>query len=158
MKTFSEFNNINENINFTNESKSGLEGVKTFKNGLSVEIIKEKYPWLMSAKFKNAVIGKDKNGLIVWYKGTWIDGTWENGTWLDGEWESGIWNDGTWIDGEWESGIWHDGQWEFGSWLDGTWEKGNWWDGTWKGGEWKRGEILNQETGVFEKSDEPPTI
>ena len=122
MKTFSEFNNINEENTFTNESVGSLKGVITFKNGLSVEIIKEKYPWLMQAKFKNAVIGKDLDGLIVWYKGTWYDGTWENGTWLDGVWEDGVWEDGVWEDGIWEAG-----------------------------------EILNQETGEFEGSDEPPT-
>ena len=167
MKTFSEFNNINENINFTNESKSGLEGVIEYKDGLTEEIVKKKYSWLMQAKFKNAVIGKDHDGLIVWYKGTWIDGTWENGTWFDGEWESGIWEDGVWFDGEWESGTWKKGTWENGTWYDGTWYDGTWqsgeWDsgtwnhGTWKRGRWKRGKILNQETGEFEKSKEPPT-
>ena len=167
MKTFSEFNNINENINFTNEADSGLEGVRTFKNGLSVEIIKEKYPWLMQAKFKDAVIGQDRDGFIVWYKGTWIDGTWENGTWFDGEWESGIWEDGVWVkgtwkngnwkSGTWENGIWQDGEWDSGFWFDGTWENGSWIDGDWKRGRWRGEEILNQETGEFEKSDEPPT-
>src|SRR5574344_1189644 len=104
MKTFKPFENINENHNFTNEADSGLKGVRTFNNGLSVEIIKAIYPWLLKAKFKDAIIGKDSDGLIVWYKGTWIDGTWENGTWLDGEWESGIWEDGTWEDGNWNNG------------------------------------------------------
>ena len=132
MKTFSGFNNINEENTFTNESVGSLKGVITFKNGLSVEIIKEKYPWLMQAKFKNAVIGKNENG-IVWYRGTWIDGTWENGTWLDGTWENGTWLDGVWEDGVWEDGVWEDGIWEVG-------------------------EILNQETDEFEESDEPPTI
>ncbi|MDD8056027.1 MAG: hypothetical protein PHV15_09095, partial [Thomasclavelia ramosa] len=103
MKTFSEFNNINEENTFTNESVGSLKGVITFKNGLSVEIIKEKYPWLMQAKFKNAVIGEDQNGL-VWYKGTWIDGTWENGTW-----ENGYFNNGTWRNGIWKNGTWNKG-------------------------------------------------
>ena len=60
MKTFKEFNNINENINFTNESKSGLEGVIEYKDGLTEEIVKKKYSWLLKAKFKNVVIGHIK--------------------------------------------------------------------------------------------------
>ena len=36
----------------------------------------EKYPWLLKAKFKDVVIGEDKNGL-VWYDGIWKSGTWE---------------------------------------------------------------------------------
>ena len=176
MKTFSEFNNINENHNFTNEADTGLKGVKTFKNGLSVEIIKERYPWLLKAKFKNAVIGRDLDRLnverLVWYDGTWIDGTWEKGTWLDGVWENGTWGNGswkkgTWKNGEWEAGIWYDGTWEsgtwqYGSWENGTWKKGTWkngeWlDGTWENGTWKKGFILNEKTRRIEKSDEPPT-
>ena len=152
MKTFSEFNNINENINFTNESKSGLEGVIEYKDGLTEEIVKKKYSWLLKAKFKDAVIGKDKRGL-VWYDGVWYDGVWEDGTWRDGEWKSGFWYNGTWENGFWDIGFWYNGTWQ-----DGDWENGIWNYGTWKGGRWKRGEILNQETGEFEESDEPPTI
>ena len=47
MKTFSEFNNINENMNFTNESKSGLEGVIEYKDGLTEEDVQN---WLKSQK------------------------------------------------------------------------------------------------------------
>ena len=109
MKTFSEFNNINENINFTNESKSGLEGVRTFKDGLTEEIIKEKYPWLLKAKFKDVVIGEDQNGL-VWYDGIWYNGTWESGTWKDGWWYDGDWKNGTWENGIWKKGYWNLGK------------------------------------------------
>ena len=178
METFKEFSKINENINFTNESKSGLEGVKEYKDGLTPEIVKKKYPWLMSAKFKNAVIGEDRHYYgLVWYSGNWLDGTWESGIWEDGEWEKGIWQDGewnggywydgTWEDGEWSGGVWYDGTWEDGSWEDGRWEDGTWkngtwydgqWNcGTWKRGKWRGGEKLNQKTGEFERSDEPPT-
>ena len=126
MKTFKEFNNINEENTFTNEADSGLEGVRTFKNGLSVEIIKEKYPWLLKAKFKNAVIGEDKRFGIVWYEGTWIDGTWENGYFDNGTWENGTWKNGTWQNGEWYGGVWEDGHWLSGKWFGGKWKKGKW--------------------------------
>ena len=54
-----------------------IPGIKELKDGLTEEIIKEKYPWLLLANFKNVILGQDKNGL-VWYNGTWFLGTWES--------------------------------------------------------------------------------
>jgi hypothetical protein len=69
-------------------------GIKELCNGLTLDIIKEKYSWLLNKenKFKDAVIGiKGYDKLICWYSGTWI-----NGTWVDGTWENGTWKKGTW--------------------------------------------------------------
>ena len=167
MKTFKEFSKINENINFTNESANALKGVKEYRDGLTPKIIKEEYPWLLKAKFKDAIIGVDKRFVLVWYDGVWESGTWEYGTWksgtwkkggwYDGTWESGSWLDGVWYNGTWISGTWEDGWWKDGTWKDGTWKDGIWFDGIWNLGRWKKGKIQNQETGKSEESDEPPT-
>ena len=67
MKTFEEFNNnINENINIT----SSLKGVKEYRNGLTPETVMKEFPWLLKAKFKDAILSKDDRGLI------WEDGIW----------------------------------------------------------------------------------
>lgn len=69
----------------------------TLIDGLTVDIIKRKYIWLLNALVENAIIGEDEYGL-VWYSGNWIAGEWEDGTWY-----SGIWFDGEWKNGNFYS-------------------------------------------------------
>lgn len=69
----------------------------TLVDGVTPEIIKRKYIWLLNAIVKDAIIGQDDYGL-VWYSGEWIAGEWEDGTWY-----SGIWYDGEWKNGKWYS-------------------------------------------------------
>ena len=59
-------------------------------SGLTPDIIKRKYNWILNAIVDNAIIGQDDYG-FVWYSGSWIAGEWEDGTWY-----SGIWYDGEW--------------------------------------------------------------
>ena len=115
MKTFKEFNNINEDYNFTNEAAGSLKGVKEYRDGLTPETVMKEFPWLLKAKFKDAVLGINPEGTLYWYDGTWISGTWEDGTWLDGTWENG-----TWLDGVWKNGVFKKGEWENGTWESGT--------------------------------------
>ena len=82
MKTFKEFNNINESK--INEDSNGIQGVKEYRDGLTPETVMKQFPWLLKAKFKNAVIGLDEDGL-VWYDGIWENGIWKKGTWKDGK-------------------------------------------------------------------------
>ncbi len=142
MKTFKEFNNINESK--INESTGSLKGVKEYRDGLTPETVMKQFPWLLKAKFKDAVIGLDRDGELAWYDGTWKGGSWELGTWKNGTWEYGIWKKGFWEKGTWEygiwkKGIWEDGTWEDGTWKDGYWENGTWEKGTWEDGRWKKG-------------------
>ena len=37
-----------------------------------------------------------------------------------------IWDKGSWIDGNWNMGYWHDGSWNMGYWCSGYWDKGTW--------------------------------
>ena len=92
MKTFKEFNNINESK--INEDSNGLKGVKEYRDGLTPEIIQKEFPWLLEAKFKDAIIGLDEEGGLAWYDGIWEKGNWENGTWKDGTWKKGKIYDG----------------------------------------------------------------
>ena len=123
------------------------------------------YYWILDAELSNAIIGKDKNG-IVFYKGDWIygrwfGGTWYSGTWYDGEWNGGSWNsykvnyngvstnvqtnvDNTqskWLSGRWYAGDWNGGIWEDGRWYDGNFNNGVWNGGVWNGGNWYNGEF-----------------
>lgn len=66
-------------------------------SGLTIEILKIKYNWILNASVRNCIIGEDQNGL-VWFSGEWICGDW-----MDGTWYSGIWHDGTWYNGRWYS-------------------------------------------------------
>ena len=76
MKTFKEFNNINESK--INEDSNGLQGVKEYRDGLTPETVMKEFPWLLKAKFKDAVIGLDEDEELAWYDGIWEKGTWEN--------------------------------------------------------------------------------
>lgn len=105
-------------------------GVKELQDGLTVEELKSKFPWILKAKIKDAVIG-EFNGNLVWY-----DGTWKGGTWKGGEWFNGTWEDGTWEDGTWDKGTWKNGTWDKGTWCDGQWLNGTWTSGTWERGKW----------------------
>lgn len=65
----------------------------TMIDGLTPDIIKRKYIWLLNAIVDNAIIGQDDYGL-VWYSGSWIAGEWEDGTWYSGMWYDGEWKNG----------------------------------------------------------------
>lgn len=69
----------------------------TLIDGLTPDMVKVKYIWLLNAIVENAIIGEDDYGL-VWYSGSWIAGEWEDGTWY-----SGIWYDGEWKNGNFYS-------------------------------------------------------
>jgi hypothetical protein len=103
-----EYNKIKiENRKIVYENIKSLTGkIKKLKDGLTEEIIKEKFPWLIEADFSDAVLGF-YNEKLVWYNGIWHDGTWKDGTW-----EKGTWKSGTWHNGDWGGGIWKKGNWE----------------------------------------------
>jgi len=159
-----EINDINWNINDEVVNITGIDNNPyRFRliDNLTFDEILDKYPWLLEAEIRNAVIGKDQNGL-VWYKGTWDCGRWLGGTWYSGTWKTGVWYNGTWFNSRvttdnnsatidvidafgdysvWKGGTWFNGtkkggRWESGDWFDGTWEKGDWLGGTWRGGTW----------------------
>jgi len=115
-------------------------GINELKNGLTIDILKKKYPWILKATIKDATLGEDENGLVWGVNGIWISGTWKDGTWKDGEWRNGTWEDGTWKNGSWKKGTFKGGVWEAGYWYDGTFDGGTWEVGTWKKGTFKSGE------------------
>ncbi len=101
---------------------------------------------------ENSKFFVDKDNLVIWSSGTWIDGTWQNGIWKNGFWIDGVWKDGFWKDGVWKNGVWEfsfweNGTWENGIWKNGTWDNGIWKLGTWKDGSWKNG---TWEDGIWE--------
>ena len=133
-------------------------------DNLDVEVLASKYPWIYEAEISGAVIG-ERDGSLVWYKGTWECGRWFGGIWQSGIWKSGDWYDGvwnsrlikdnwvnvevdekssdliqsTWFNGRWYNGTWNNGTWVNGRWYDGTWEKGVWYKGIWNDGTWNSG-------------------
>ena len=133
-------------------------------DGLTIEELSLDYSWILEAEIEDAIIGKDKNG-IVWYKGIWECGRWFGGTWVSGTWKSGDWYSGTWksrtikdklisvdidskssdvsmstwISGRWFGGTWENGRWYNGRWYSGTWENGEWYKGIWNDGTWNNG-------------------
>ena len=104
-------------------------------DGLTIEILKIKYNWVLNASLRNAVLGQNDYGL-VWYMGEWICGEWENGTWYSGVFHSGTWKNGRWysylldkpriLTGEFtiinEDKIYS--QFENGKWYNGEWYNG----------------------------------
>lgn len=98
----------------------------TLLDGLTIEILEEKFPWFLSAWTCDAVI-KIKEDLLVWKAGVWKGGVWKGGIWKTGFWKGGIWKDGRWWGGTWYGGIWKGGVWVAGNWLDGDWKGGYLW-------------------------------
>lgn len=76
-----------------------MKKYKELKNGLTLSKIKKKFPWLIKAKFENAVISINKYNNLTWEDGTWMDGIWKGGIWEDGTWKDGTWGWGTWMGG-----------------------------------------------------------
>lgn len=134
-------------------------------DGLDLTTLSSNYSWILDAEISEAIIGKDKDGNLLWYKGNWHCGRWFGGTWISGTWVSGDWYYGNWssklitnnilsvkIDANssnnyssiWYGGRWFDGNWENGTWNDGrwyggTWSNGYWYNGTWNDGTWNDG-------------------
>ncbi len=97
--------------------------INGFMDGLTLDIIKDKFSWLLknNVNIKNAVIGYSGNKLI-WYSGNWDTGIWEDGIWNGGRFsENAIWKDGIFEDGYFY-GKWYGGEWKGryfrGEWLD----------------------------------------
>lgn len=135
-------------------------------DGLYLDILVEKYPWVLEAEITNATIGIDDNGPIfysgIWYCGRWFEGTWYSGIWLSGQWYGGEWNSNKvklnkisavvdtntinnkfsqWYGGNHHSGTWNGGTWYNGRWIDGEWNNGIWFFGQWDQGTWNNGEF-----------------
>lgn len=137
-------------------------------DGLNIETISIKYPWLLEAEISGAVIGFDAKEELVWYKGIWEGGRWFGGTWISGTWKLGDWYAGTWnskmikdrqisveVDekssdefqstwytGRWFGGTWNNGTWINGRFYDGDWNAGVWNNGTWNDGTWNGGRFI----------------
>ena len=135
-------------------------------DGLTIETLSLRFPWILEAEIRNAIIGTDGSN-IVWYKGIWecgrwFGGTWTSGTWKSGDWYGGTWNAkkitdhlisveianntsdkslSTWFTGRWYGGTWNDGTWVDGRWYGGTWNDGDWYKGIWNDGTWNNGEF-----------------
>jgi hypothetical protein len=137
-------------------------------DGLNIDIIASKYPWILEAEISDAILGMDDEQNLIWYKGIWECGRWFGGTWISGTWISGDWYDGRWesksikdklisvdIDnttyseknsqwygGRWFDGTWNGGTWRNGRWYEGTWNDGKWYNGIWNDGTWLNGKFM----------------
>ena len=137
-------------------------------DGLTLDIVNNRFPWLLEAEVSDAVVGLNDNSELRWYKGTWESGRWFGGEWISGTWKYGDWYGGTWssqnivdkglsvdVDlnssgstqsiwytGRWYDGTWNDGTWVNGRWYGGTWERGNWNNGIWNDGIWNYGKFI----------------
>ena len=141
-------------------------------DGLSLEELNRNFGWVLEAEISDAIIGRDKDGGLIWYSGIWHCGRWFGGTWYSGRWVSGDWYRGTWnsnkttfriitvnvddsyIDNtasRWFNGRWFEGTWNGGTWYDGRrysgdWNTGIWYKGIWNDGNWNDGRF---EGGVW---------
>lgn len=161
-------NNVIQNIDNT-LSLIDLD-LKNYKfnliDGLYLDLLSERYPWILEAEITKATIGIDENGPIfysgIWHCGRWFEGTWYSGTWLSGNWYGGEWNSNPvkltsisakvdtnsvgdefsqWFGGNHHGGTWNGGTWYNGRWIDGEWNNGIWFFGQWDQGTWNNGEF-----------------
>ena len=154
-----------DNLQFVNEKYSLIN--VDFNNyrfrlidGLNIEILSSRFPWILEAEISGAVLGMDSD--LIWYKGTWACGRWFSGTWISGDWKSGDWYNGSFqshnvtdniltvdIGGttDIKKSIWYGGRFyngDFtGTWVDGRFYNGdftgNWYGGIWNFGNFKDG-------------------
>ena len=136
-------------------------------DGLDLVQLNSKFEWILEAEISDAIIGQDKLGNLIWYKGIWFCGRWFGGRWISGSWLSGDWYSGDWTskpiednklsvkigesnstfynsywyDGRWFDGNWENGTWFNGRWYGGTWSNGRWFEGTWNDGLWENGDF-----------------
>jgi hypothetical protein len=97
--------------------------VKKYRDGLTYEIVKDKFPWLLEddVMTSDVVLGYDKSTKkLIWYDGVWTKGTWVDGIWKKGDFMK---------DGIWKGGIFEDGGF-YGKWYGGEW-KGRYFSGEW---------------------------
>lgn len=138
-------------------------------DGLNIDILTSRFPWILEAEIEDAIIGMDSDKSLIWYSGTWLCGRWFGGIWKSGIWKSGDWYDGiwesrsvkdkltsvevdnssivdnshsTWYGGRWYAGTWNAGTWYSGRWYGGEWKNGIWFDGTWNDGIWDNGKFF----------------
>jgi hypothetical protein len=137
-------------------------------DGLDLETLSNKYPWILEAEISSAIIGMDLNKDLIWYKGIWECGRWFGGTWISGTWVSGDWYGGKWesklikdkltsievdsstynekysqwFDGRWFGGDWNGGIWRNGRWYEGVFRRGKWYNGIWNDGQWLDGRFM----------------
>jgi hypothetical protein len=138
-------------------------------DGLTINDLIVRYPWILEAEISDALIGLVDDEL-TWYSGTWECGRWFEGRWVSGYWLSGdfyggtwdskmivdkkisveiadkntintksIWFKGRWFGGEWNGGIFRSGRWYEGSFNQGEWLDGIWNNGDFNNGKWKGG-------------------
>ena len=136
-------------------------------DGLDIVQLNSKFQWILEAEISDAIIGMDKSGNLIWYKGIWHCGRWFGGRWISGSWLSGDWYFGDWTSksiednklsvkigetnttsvnsywygGRWFGGTWDNGTWYEGRWYGGTWSNGRWFEGIWNDGTWNNGEF-----------------
>ncbi len=137
-------------------------------DGMNIDILNSKYPWILEAEIEDAIIGMDSSQSLIWYTGIWecgrwFGGTWKSGTWKSGDWYGGVWESksitdklltvavdnvttnnsySNWFDGRWFGGTWSGGNWFNGRWYGGDWKTGNWYNGIWNDGNWRDGSFV----------------
>jgi len=150
---------ISKNINTLNNIRF-IDGLTEYNivNNINDQ---GKYLWILNRDVitKDAIVGKDSNGTLIWYSGEWLQGTWCNGIWYSGIWHTGIWVNGimnsrqiydnqsyviisednddsqtSWIDGTWVNGTLNGGIFTYVNWLNGTLNGATIIDGTWLNG------------------------
>ena len=161
----------NTNINGVKYTLNNIDFTKyRFKlvDNLTFDDINLKFPWILEAEIKDAVLGQDNTGKLIWYKGIWEFGRWFGGIWFSGTWKWGDWYDGIWYSKKvndkqlkvdvdmssssidesiWYNGRFYKGTWDNGTWLngrfyDGIWENGTWNNGIWNDGTWNNGKFI----------------
>ena len=129
-------------------------------DGLNIEIVSTRFPWILEADISGAVLGMDSD--LIWYKGTWNCGRWFSGKFISGVWKSGDWYSGSFQAHEvtdnilsvdigtttdiskstWMGGRFYNGDFT-GTWVNGRFYNGdftgNWYGGTWNFGNFKNG-------------------
>lgn len=145
------FNKIKQKVSLKetktySNSKLKAAGIKELEEGVTLEMLQQKFPWLFNAKFKDLEVYVDGNKLEVhggeWSFGVWEDGkmfgvTWKKGRFKNGSFDFGTWKDGTFLNGNFIGDKWEDGTFKggnfYGRWMDGNWDGGNF-EGIWKTG------------------------
>lgn len=126
-----------------------IENIKELKDGLTIEELQDKWPWILKGNFIEATIGKggfrNDPETLIWYGGNWLSGVWEgqnNKMYCRAEWLSGGFMGGIWKDGVFRQGWFKDAVFAGGIMYNGWFTNSEW-----RGGHavklyWESGKVL----------------
>ena len=64
------------NVSGSGEDDLAVYNIAELRDGLTLDVLQDQHSWIFNCDFRDAVLGLDENGRVVWYDGEFISGEW----------------------------------------------------------------------------------